>query len=264
MIVTDAMAEAFHKLDNFFTSAYVNLKDIPIIGETAAKPFHWASGQCFKLNLECYHLGSALDSIIATVEAAIGDVVDIVYDTLNLGDVYNAITSFMSPILADIWQVLNPLQTYISNIAADVSRGFAAITSFVMNSLQDITVSFFDGFELISGNIFSLITDVYTNTRDLVENWTDYVWATLGLSGEFLQDLHVNFATRVSEVVFGPLMTADDWLRSQMNAIMSYMIDNISEFVDAILEAILDTLETHMEKWSDRIMKVIEAFMEHV
>ena len=258
------MAEAFHKLDNFFRSAYMNLKDIPIIGEFAAQPFDWASGQCFQLNLQCYHLGSALDSIIATVEANIGDIVNVVYEGLNMGDVFSAIKSFINPLLSEIWRVLNPLQTHITNIAADVSRGFAAIPSLLFDGLEKLTLSFNDGFELITGNIFSLITDVYTNTRDLVENWKDYVWAALGFTGEFLTDLHENFTERVGEVVFGPLMTADDWLLSKMNVITSYIMSNISEFIDDILEAIFDTLEAHMDKWSDRIMKVIEKFMEHV
>lgn len=264
MIVTDAMAEAFHKLDNFFRSAYMNLKDIPLIGETAAQPFDWASNQCFQLNLYCYQLGTVLNTIIASVGEGVVDIVNIVYEGLNLSDVYSAIKSFANPLLAEIWQVLSPLHTYITNIATDVSRGFAAIPSLLFDGLEKLILNFNDGFELISGNIFSLITDVYTNIRDLIENWKDYVWVALGFTGEFLQDLHQNFAVRVGEVVFGPLMTADDWLRSQMGSIASYIMDNINEFIDTILEAIFDTLEAHMEKWSDRIMKVIEKFMEHI
>ena len=264
MIVTDAMAEAFHKLDNFFRSAYMNLKDIPLIGEIAAQPFDWASGQCFQLNLQCYQLGTVLNTIIASVGEGVAEIVNIVYEGLHISDVYNAITSFVSPLFSEIWRVLSPLQTYISNIATDVSRGFAAIPSLLFDGLEKLTLSFNDGFELITGNIFSLITDVYTNTRDLVENWKDYVWVALGFTGEFLTDLHENFTERVGEVVFGPLMTADAWLLSKMNSITSYIMDNINEFADTILEAIFDTLEAHMDKWSDRIMKVMEEFMKHV
>lgn len=264
MIVTDVAAEAFHKLDNFFRAGYMRLKDIPIIGEFAAQPFDWASDQCFKLNIQCYHLGTTLDNIIATVEAQIGDVINVVYDGLHLGDVYSAIKSFVDPIFSEIWEFVSPLYTYISNIAADVSRGFAAIPSLLFDGLEKLTLNFFDGFELITGNIFSLIIDVYANARDLVENFKDYVWAALGSGGEFLTDLSENFTERVGEVVFGPLMTADDWLNSKMSDIASYVMNHISEFIDDILEAIFDTLEAHMDKWSDRIMKVIEEFMEHV
>lgn len=264
MIVTDAFAEAFHKLDNFFRSAYMNLKDIPIIGEIAAQPFDWASNQFFALNIQAYHLGSTLDSIIATVEAAIGDVVDIVYDGLHLGDVYDAIGGFINPLLAQLWAVVSPLEEYIHSIATDISHGFAAIPQLLFDGLEKLTLTFFDGFELIAGNVFGLIIDIYTNTRDLIENWVDYVWAALGNAGEFLTDLHENFAVRVNDVVFGSLLTADDWLLSKMEYIKEYIIDNITEFADTILEAIFDTLENHMEKWSGRIMKVIEKFMEHI
>lgn len=271
MIVLEWIAASVITAQLWFNDAYDNLSGIPIIGEFLAQPFHWLAEICRVVSRYIYEFSEQLDNLFDSIVSAAGSVINYiyeaavtVYETLPISEIFDAIRSFVNPIIADIWDAINPLATYISNIAADVSRGFAAIPALLFGGLEKLVLTFFDGFELISGNIFSLITEAYTNTRDLVENWVDYVWGALKSSGEFLKDLHENFTERVGEAVFGPLMTAEDWLNSKMSDIMSYMMNHISEFIDDILTAIFDTLEAHMEKWSDRIMKVIEAFFEHV
>jgi len=265
------IANALSNAQLWFRDVNRNLASVPIIGETLALPFIYIADAMLVVAGYIYTFSDHLDNLFDSIVAAAGSVINYVYETavtvyetLPIGEIFDAIQSFVNPLVADIWEALNPLRSYIDSIAADISRGFAAIPSLLFGGLEKLVLTFFDGFELISGNIFSLITEVYTNTRDLVENWVDYVWAALGLTGDFLKDLHANFAERVGEVVFGPLMTAEDWLNSKMSDIASYIIEHISDFIDDILEAIFDTLEAHMEKWSGRIMKVIEAFMEHI
>lgn len=258
------VAEAFRTAQSWTISAYNSLRGIPVIGEAAASPFRFLADEFAKLISYFNQFSTFVDGLVAQIAELATGTIEGIGDFLVSIDVVDLVNSAIGTITGPILETLNWLQRYVSQLAADMSRGFAAVEGLVMGWLESAAVSFFDGFELVTGSLTSIIVDAYVNTRDLVENWTRYVWGALGFAGDFLQDLAQNFELRIHEAIFGVAMTATDWFLQQLQSAAAVIVDIVRDAVDDVIDAILTALEDHMEKYAERLLALVEKFFEKI